>query len=119
MESLRILGSVGEPINPEAWRWYHRNAGKGKCPIVDTWWQTETGGILISPLPGATPLKTRFSHLSFFGVKPVLLDPQSGEEISGNGVSGGFSHKRAMAWSNAHHHIRRSRTVRENLFSAI
>ena len=88
MESLRILGSVGEPINPEAWRWYHRNAGKEKCPIVDTWWQTETGGILISPIPGATPLKPGSATFPFFGVKPILLDPQSGEEIKGNGVSG-------------------------------
>ena len=88
MESLRILGSVGEPINPEAWRWYHRNAGKERCPIVDTWWQTETGGILISPLPGATPLKPGSATFPFFGVKPILLDPQSGEEIKGNGVNG-------------------------------
>ena len=88
MDSLRILGSVGEPINPEAWRWYHRNAGKERCPIVDTWWQTETGGILISPLPGATPLKPGSATFPFFGVKPILLDPQTGEEIKGNGVNG-------------------------------
>ena len=88
MPSLRILGSVGEPINPEAWRWYHRNAGKERCPIVDTWWQTETGGILITPLPGATPLKPGSATFPFFGVKPVLLDAQSGERIEGNGVNG-------------------------------
>jgi len=88
MPSLRVLGSVGEPINPEAWRWYHRNAGKERCPIVDTWWQTETGGILISPLPGCTPLKPGSATFPFFGVKPVILDPQSGEELEGNGVSG-------------------------------
>jgi acetyl-CoA synthetase len=88
MNSLRILGSVGEPINPDAWRWYHRNAGKERCPIVDTWWQTETGGILISPLPGATPLKPGSATFPFFGVKPILLDPQSGEEIKGNSVNG-------------------------------
>jgi acetyl-CoA synthetase len=88
MSSLRVLGSVGEPINPEAWRWYHRNAGKGRCPIVDTWWQTETGGILITPLPGCTPLKPGSATFPFFGVKPVILDPQSGEELEGNGVSG-------------------------------
>ncbi len=88
MESLRVLGSVGEPINPEAWRWYHRNAGKERCPIVDTWWQTETGGILISPLPGATPLKPGSATFPFFGVKPILLDPQSGDELKGNDVSG-------------------------------
>lgn len=88
MPSLRVLGSVGEPINPEAWRWYHRNAGKGRCPIVDTWWQTETGGILITPLPGCTPLKPGSASFPFFGIKPVILDPQSGEELEGNGVSG-------------------------------
>jgi acetyl-CoA synthetase len=88
MPSLRILGSVGEPINPEAWRWYHRNAGKERCPIVDTWWQTETGGILISPLPGATPLKPGSATFPFFGIKPVILEPQSGEVIEGNDVSG-------------------------------
>ena len=88
LESLRILGSVGEPINPEAWRWYYRNAGKERCPIVDTWWQTETGGILISPLPGATPLKPGSATFPFFGVKPIILDPQTGQEIKGNGVSG-------------------------------
>ena len=88
MPSLRILGSVGEPINPEAWRWYHRNAGKERCPIVDTWWQTETGGILITPLPGATPLKPGSATFPFFGVKPVLLDAQSGERIEGNEVNG-------------------------------
>ena len=88
MPSLRVLGSVGEPINPEAWRWYHRNAGKERCPIVDTWWQTETGGILITPLPGATPLKPGSATFPFFGVKPVILEPQTGEVIEGNGVSG-------------------------------
>ena len=88
MPTLRVLGSVGEPINPEAWRWYHRNAGKERCPIVDTWWQTETGGILISPLPGATPLKPGSATFPFFGVKPVILEPQTGEVIEGNDVSG-------------------------------
>ncbi|HAD20857.1 MAG TPA: acetyl-coenzyme A synthetase, partial [Opitutae bacterium] len=87
-DSLRLLGTVGEPINPEAWRWYHRNAGKERCPIVDTWWQTETGGVLISPLPGATPLKPGSATFPFFGVKPVILEPQTGEVIEGNGVSG-------------------------------
>ncbi len=88
MPTIRILGSVGEPINPEAWRWYHRNAGKQRCPIVDTWWQTETGGILITPLPGCTPLKPGSATFPFFGVNPVILDPKTGEEIEGNGVSG-------------------------------
>ena len=74
LSSLRILGSVGEPINPEAWHWYNDNVGKGRCPIVDTWWQTETGGILIAPLPGATPTKPGSATLPFFGVQPVILD---------------------------------------------
>jgi acetyl-CoA synthetase len=73
-KSLRLLGSVGEPINPEAWEWYHRVVGDGRCPIVDTWWQTETGGVLISPLPGATKLKPGSATLPFFGVKPALVD---------------------------------------------
>jgi acetyl-CoA synthetase len=72
--SLRLLGSVGEPINPEAWEWYHRVVGDGRCPIVDTWWQTETGGILITPLPGATKLKPGSATRPFFGVKPALVD---------------------------------------------
>ncbi|MFN7552275.1 MAG: acetate--CoA ligase [Pseudomonadota bacterium] len=72
--SLRLLGSVGEPINPEAWEWYHRVVGDGRCPIVDTWWQTETGGILITPLPGAFDLKPGSATLPFFGVRPALVD---------------------------------------------
>jgi len=74
--SLRLLGSVGEPINPEAWTWYHRVVGDERCPIVDTWWQTETGGILITPLPGATKLKPGSATLPFFGVKPVMVDAE-------------------------------------------
>jgi acetyl-CoA synthetase len=73
-KSLRLLGSVGEPINPEAWEWYHRVVGEERCPIVDTWWQTETGGILITPLPGATSLKPGSATRPFFGVKPALVD---------------------------------------------
>jgi acetyl-CoA synthetase len=73
-KSLRLLGTVGEPINPEAWLWYHRVVGDGRCPIVDTWWQTETGGILITPLPGATPLKPGSATRPFFGVKPAIVD---------------------------------------------
>jgi len=95
MSSLKILGSVGEPINPEAWRWYHTQAGKGRCPIVDTWWQTETGGILITPLPGATPLKPGSATLPFFGIEPVVLEPEKGEIIEGNGVSGVLAIKAA------------------------
>ena len=75
-KSLRLLGSVGEPINPEAWRWYYDVVGEGRCPIVDTWWQTETGGILISPLPGATALKPGSATLPFFGIDPVMVDTE-------------------------------------------
>ncbi|MBS7705825.1 acetate--CoA ligase [Chelatococcus asaccharovorans] len=83
--SLRLLGSVGEPINPEAWEWYHRVVGDDRCPIVDTWWQTETGGALISPLPGATDLKPGSATLPFFGVQPELLDAD-GKVIEGAGA---------------------------------
>lgn len=82
LTSLRLLGSVGEPINPEAWTWYHANYGKGNCPIVDTWWQTETGGILITPLPGATALKPGSATRPFFGVKPAIVTNE-GELIDG------------------------------------
>ena len=81
-KSLRILGSVGEPINPEAWEWYHSVVGEGRCPIVDTWWQTETGGIMITPLPGAHALKPGLASFPFFGVEPVLLD-EKGNELTG------------------------------------
>ncbi|MEW6461366.1 MAG: acetate--CoA ligase [Pseudomonadota bacterium] len=84
-ESLRLLGSVGEPINPEAWEWYFHVVGDTRCPIVDTWWQTETGSILITPLPGATDLKPGSATRPFFGVQPVLLDEQ-GKEIDGPGA---------------------------------
>ena len=86
-DSLRILGSVGEPINPEVWLWYHDVVGEGSCAVVDTWWQTETGGIMITPLPGATPCKPGSATLPFFGVRPVLVDDQ-GKELPGNDVSG-------------------------------
>ena len=85
--SLRILGSVGEPINPEAWMWYYNVVGDGRCPIVDTWWQTETGGILITPLPGATALKPGSATRPFFGIKPALVDAEGAVldgEASGN-----------------------------------
>ncbi len=84
-KSLRLLGSVGEPINPEAWEWYYQVVGEARAPIVDTWWQTETGGIMITPLPGATALKPGSATRPFFGVEPVLLDPE-GKEIEGPGV---------------------------------
>jgi acetyl-CoA synthetase len=82
LSSIRILGTVGEPINPEAWNWYNDVVGKGRAPIVDTWWQTETGGHLLTPLPGATPTKPGSATLPFFGVVPVVLDPHSGQEIA-------------------------------------
>lgn len=88
LSALRVLGSVGEPINPEAWHWYNDNVGKGRCPIVDTWWQTETGGHLITPLPGAIPAKPGSATKPFFGVKPVVLDATTGEEQIGNDVEG-------------------------------
>ncbi|GMV06910.1 MAG: acetyl-coenzyme A synthetase [Gemmatimonadota bacterium] len=88
LSSLRLLGSVGEPINPEAWLWYNKHVGKGKCPIVDTWWQTETGGILITPLPGAWPTKPGSATLPFFGVEPCILSPESGEELTTKAAGG-------------------------------
>jgi acetyl-CoA synthetase len=87
LSSLRILGTVGEPINEEAWHWYNKNIGKEKCPIVDTWWQTETGGIMISPLAGITKTKPSYATLPLPGVQPVLLD-ESGNEITGNNAEG-------------------------------
>ncbi len=87
LDSLKVLGTVGEPINQEAWNWYDENIGKGKCPIVDTWWQTETGGILISNMAGITPAKATYATLPLPGVDPMLVD-ESGKEIEGNNVSG-------------------------------
>jgi len=87
LDSLKVLGSVGEPINKEAWEWYFDNIGKKKCPIVDTWWQTETGGIMISPLAGITPLKPTFATLPLPGIQPVLVDGD-GKIIDGNNVEG-------------------------------
>ncbi|MBQ2261904.1 MAG: acetate--CoA ligase [Loktanella sp.] len=88
LSSIKVLGTVGEPINPEAWNWYNDVVGKGKCPIVDTWWQTETGGHLLTPLPGAIPTKPGSATLPFFGVQPVILDPQTGEEITTTAAEG-------------------------------
>ena len=87
LSSLRLLGTVGEPIKEPEWNWYQSMVGKGQCPIVDTWWQTETGGILITPLPGATPTKPGSATFPFFGIEPVLLT-EEGQEIQGNDVSG-------------------------------
>ena len=87
LSNLRLLGTVGEPINPEAWEWYYRVVGRNKCPIVDTWWQTETGAHMLTPLPGATPLKPGSATTPFFGVQPCLLD-EKGREIDGNPAEG-------------------------------
>ncbi len=87
LSSLKVLGTVGEPINEEAWRWYHDMVGKSRCPIVDTWWQTETGGIMISPLAGITPTKPSHATLPLPGVQPILVDPE-GNELHGNSVEG-------------------------------
>ncbi|TGK21200.1 acetate--CoA ligase [Leptospira fluminis] len=82
LKTLRLIGSVGEPINPEAWEWYYKNVGKSKCPVLDTWWQTETGGVMISPLPGAIAQKPGSATLPFFGVEPLLVD-ENGKELEG------------------------------------
>jgi acetyl-CoA synthetase len=87
-KSLRVLGSVGEPINPEIWRWYYEVVGDKRCSVVDTWWQTETGGVLITPLPGVTPTKPGSATLPYFGIKPMVVDPATGAELKGNGVEG-------------------------------
>lgn len=87
LQTLKVLGSVGEPINEEAWEWYHHHVGKGRCPVVDTWWQTETGGIMISALAHITPLKPAFASLPLPGIQPVLIDT-AGKEILENGVEG-------------------------------
>ncbi|AXT20295.1 acetate--CoA ligase [Flavobacteriaceae bacterium AU392] len=87
LSSLKILGSVGEPINEEAWHWYNDNIGKKKCPIIDSWWQTETGGIMISPIPGVTPTKPTYATLPFPGIQPALMNEQ-GHEVNGNQVDG-------------------------------
>jgi acetyl-CoA synthetase len=87
LSSLKVLGTVGEPINEEAWRWYHDLVGKGRCPIVDTWWQTETGGIMITPLAGITPTKPSFATLPLPGIQPVLVDNE-GNLLKGNSVEG-------------------------------
>jgi acetyl-CoA synthetase len=93
-DSLRILGTVGEPINPEIWKWYYETVGDSRCAVVDTWWQTETGGILITPLPGAVPTKPGSATVPFFGVEPVLVD-DAGEVLEGNDVSGNLCLRRS------------------------
>lgn len=87
LASLKVLGTVGEPINEEAWHWYHDHVGKNKCPIVDTWWQTETGGVMISPIAGVTPTKPSFATMPLPGIQPIIVDGE-GKELSGNSVEG-------------------------------
>jgi acetyl-CoA synthetase len=87
LDSLKVLGSVGEPINEEAWRWYYTHIGKSRCPIVDTWWQTETGGIMVSPIAGITPTKPAFATLPLPGIQLAIVDPE-GNELTGNSVEG-------------------------------
>ncbi len=87
LDSLKVIGSVGEPINEEAWHWYHDHVGKSKCPIVDTWWQTETGGIMISPIPGVTPTKPSYATLPLPGIQPIIVDNE-GNELKGKSVEG-------------------------------
>ncbi|KAG0057334.1 acetyl-CoA synthetase [Gryganskiella cystojenkinii] len=95
LSSLRILGTVGEPINPEAWHWYNEKVGKGRCAIVDTYWQTETGSHIITPLPGAIPTKAGSATVPFFGIDLAILDPVTGKELEGNDVTGVLAVKKA------------------------
>ena len=97
--SLKTLGSVGEPINPEAWVWYHEVVGESRCPIVDTWWQTETGGIMITPLPGATTLKPGSATRPFFGIEPILVDSDN-QPLDG-ATSGQLMYKPVLARADA------------------
>ena len=103
LSSLRILGSVGEPINPEAWNWYDEVVGKGRCPIVDTWWQTETGGILITPLPGAIPTKPGSATQALLRGAAGGARPATGEEIAADRLRGRARHRRQLARADAHH----------------
>ncbi len=93
---------MGEPINPEAWTWYNEVVGKGNCPIVDTWWQTETGGHLMTPLPGAHATKPGAAMKPFFGIKPVVLEPTTGKEIRRQWRRGCALHRRQLARPDAH-----------------
>jgi acetyl-CoA synthetase len=94
-DSLKVLGTVGEPINPEIWTWYYHQVGKEKAPIVDTWWQTETGGILLSPIPNVTPLKPGSATRPLYGIQPIIVDAQSGEEKTGNDIEGALCMKQS------------------------
>ena len=96
LSSLKVLGSVGEPINEEAWHWYNENVGKKKSPIIDSWWQTETGGIMITPIPYVTPTKPTYATLPFIGIQPCLMD-ENNEELKGNQVEGKLMYKISLA----------------------
>ena len=109
--ALKVIGSVGEPINAEAWHWYHDKVGRGNCPVVDTWWQTETGGIMISGLGNLSLQRPTYAGRPLPGIQPVLLDAD-GNEIEGDGVEGYLCIKTPVA-VNASHYIRRSRTLQE------
>lgn len=95
LSSLRVLGSVGEPINPEAWLWYSEHVGKNECAVVDTYWQTETGSIIVTPFPGAIPTKPGSATVPFLGIQPAILDANTGKELEGNGVDGVLAIKAA------------------------
>ena len=114
--SLKLLGTVGEPINPEAWEWYWKVVGEGRCPIVDTWWQTETGGMMITPLPGATDLKAGSATRPFFGVKPALVECR-GHADRGAGRRQP-DHHRFVAGPDAHR-LRRPRALRRHLLHGL
>ncbi len=116
LSSLKLLGSVGEPINPEVWLWYWRLVGKERCPVVDTWWQTETGGILITPLPGAHTLKPGSASRPFFGVEPIVLDDQ-GNPVPGRHVRQAVHHQ-ALAGDHADH-VRRPRSVHPDVLQRL
>ncbi len=116
LSSLRLLGTVGEPINPEAWMWYHEKIGGGRCPIVDTWWQTETGGIMITPLPGAIPTKPGSATLPFFGVDAAIVDEQ-GKEVGPN-VGGKLIIRQPVAVDVAHD-LRRQGSLQETILERI
>lgn len=102
LSTLRVIGSVGEPINPEAWRWYFTNVGRGHCSVVDTYWQTETGGHVLAPFPGATVTKPGCAMVPFFGIEPAIVHPQSGAEKKGNDVCGVLCLKRAWPGTKSH-----------------
>ena len=103
------MGTVGEPINPEIWTWYYHKVGKEKAPVVDTWWQTETGGILLSPIPNITPLKPGSATRPLYGIIPIIVDAQTGEEQKGNDVEGALCMQ--QSWRTSEDDIWRSQSI--------